>query len=103
MPLVMLVTITPAARALVEISAMAESPRMRLCSLMRSSKKAHSTTTTSVKGIGLAAMPRHRLAMPPRRGAGRKAGRLSAVTKPRAMATVSAPKPTWERPSPIIE
>ena len=36
-------------------------------------------------------------------GAAYAAGRLSAVTKPSDMAMVSAPKPTWLRPSPIIE
>ena len=82
---------------------MAESPRIRLRSLTRRSRNAHSTTITSVKGSGLSAMEPQRAAMPPRMPSGKKAGRSAAVTKPRDMAMVSAPKPTWLRPSPIIE
>ena len=77
-PLVIEVTITPAARALVEMRAMAESPRRlpeRLW-LRRNRKKAAITTT------GIATLSGERFI---------------------ARAMASAPKPTWERPSPIIE
>ena len=48
-------------------------------------------------------MPAHSPASPCRKPSGRKLGSASAVTVPSETATVSAPKPTCESPSPIIE
>lgn len=55
---------------------MAASAPMRLCSAMRSSRNAEATTTGTENASG---------------------------AKPQATATASAPKLTWERPSPIME
>ena len=70
------ITITPIARELVEIRAMAASPLIRLLPLMRS----RSTAATITTGMATA------------RGAAFAAA-----------ATAIAPNPTWESPSPIIE
>ena len=76
MPLVSDTTSTPSARAPLEMRAMAASPLMRLLWEMRSSSTAASTTTGMVTASG---------------------AQLKAV------ATASAPKPTCESPSPIME
>ena len=69
-------TVTPTARAPVEIRAMAESPLTWLVSRRRSRKKAARTTTGIAITSGAAFI---------------------------AEAMASAPNPTWDRPSPIIE
>ena len=69
-------TITPTARELVDIRAIAASPLIRLLLRMRRSSTAARMTT------GIAAV----------RGA-----------RFRAAATARAPNPTWDRPSPIME
>ena len=76
MPVVRLVTTTPMASAEALTTAMAASAPMRLCSAMRSSRNAEATTTGTENASG---------------------------AKPQATATASAPKLTWERPSPIME
>ena len=76
MPLVMEMTMAPTATAVVENMAMAASPLMRVRSLRRNSAKAAAITT------GMATASGARLA---------------------AAAMLRAQKPTWERPSPIIE
>ena len=94
--------ITPTASATVESIAMAASPR--ICPLlMRSTQNASAITITSVNGIGEFAMLPHRFAMPARRLSGRNAGSDSAVTKLNEAAMDSAPNPTCDSPSPIIE
>ena len=102
MPAVLLATITPTASALVEISAMAESPRAPPLET-RSSKIAHTTTTISVNTSGEAEILPHRPAIDARAPSERKPGSASAVTVPSETAMVNAPKPTCERPSPIME
>ena len=76
MPVVSEVTMTPIASALDAMSAMAASPLILLLSLMRSSRNAAITTTGTDTASGATFI---------------------------AIATDSAPNPTWERPSPIIE
>ena len=102
-PLVVEVTIPPMASALVEISAMAESPRRVLLRLMRRSSVAHTTTTISVNSSGEAEIAPQSPAIPLRNPSGSAPGSDSAVTTPSDTAMVSAPKPTWDRPSPIME
>ncbi len=67
---------TPIASELEAIRAIAASPLIRLFSLIRSSRKAASTTTGAATASG--------------------ASRI-------AIAIESAPNPTWDNPSPIIE
>ena len=69
-------TKTPTAHAVVEMRATAESPLMWLVSLTRSSKNAAAITTGTAKARG---------------------------AQLKATATAKAPKPTWDRPSPIME
>ena len=76
MPVVMETTMTPTARAPVEISAIAESPLTWLVSRSLSRKKAAATTTGIATRRGAAFM---------------------------ADAIARAPKPTWDNPSPIME
>ncbi len=76
MPVVMDMTTTPMARALVEISAIAASSFYLLFSLILSKRKAANTTTGMETLSGAAFI---------------------------AAAMARAPKPTWERPSPIME
>ena len=75
MPVLREMTMTPRARAPVEITAMAASPLMRPVELSRSSRKAAATTTGMATARGAA---------------------------PMAAATARAPKPTWLSPSPIM-
>ena len=76
MPVVRLVTTTPAASDEALTTAMAASAPMRLFSVMRSRPSAASTTTGMDTGSG---------------------------AQPQASAMLSAPKDTWLRPSPIME
>ena len=76
MPVVTETLMTPMARALEEMSAMAASPLIFLLSLRRSSSTAARITTGTATASG---------------------ARCSAE------ATASAPKPTWLSPSPIME
>lgn len=80
-------TITPKANAAVDITAIALSPFIRLLSERRRRKKAAIITTGIVKTRGFA--PRNlRKALP---------------DEENTAAVESAPKPTWESPSPIME
>ena len=76
MPVVRLVTMTPAARDEADTTAMAASAPMRLRSVSRSRPRAARITTGMENQRGV---------------------------KPRATAMARAPKDTWERPSPIME
>ena len=76
MPVLSDSTITPTASEPVEIMAMAASPLSLPVLLRRSRRKAAKTTTGMVTAMG---------------------------AMPRAVATASAPKPTWLKPSPIME
>ena len=76
MPVVIETIMTPVASAPVDMRAMAASPLILLLALRRSSRKDAVTTTGMAIVSGAAFM---------------------------AVASASAPKPTWERPSPIME